>query len=178
MCSDTVIVKLRSTEVKLYGALLLDPSEAIKAKIEKKTRVSLLLKLTSTLEVVVAGGKHQSNFYLAAIDPNAILIQPLPHSFMRIFSLFLSYSNSLAPRRLQHNISPTYLKQLSSKWCSSKAKLPYSSSKIFLPFLNCQKWKGQKRQCFYFTYMPLYKHVLLNMFSFNGFVIFFAEWTT
>ena len=37
MCSDTVIGKLRSTEVKLYGALLLDPSEAIKAKIEKKT---------------------------------------------------------------------------------------------------------------------------------------------
>ena len=57
MCSDTVIGKLRSTEVKLYGALLLDPSEAIKAKIEKKSRVSLLLKLTSTLEVV-ARGKH------------------------------------------------------------------------------------------------------------------------
>ena len=53
MCSDTVIGKLRSTEVKLYGALLLDPSEAIKAKIEKNPCV-----ITFEIDVYTRSGSR------------------------------------------------------------------------------------------------------------------------
>ena len=74
--------------MKLYCIYETDPLEAIKVEIEKKTCV-----ITSEID---ARRGNRSNFYLAAIDPNAILMQPLPHSFMHIFAALFLCLNELA----------------------------------------------------------------------------------